>query len=123
MKRPIQACALLLALVVSVEAQQANVTSPVSQSQLKIDTFYVSRSPARAAIQLVYQDGSNNDIRSIQVEIPSAACGSATVPNLITAMMTVRSAETGTDVRKMNFRVMGYAYDNGCGLPAATLIP
>lgn len=115
---------LLLFLALPAAAQEIQVTTPATQAKLKVDSFLVFRNPATAKIGFVYQDAGNNDVSNFgEVTIPSAACGSATVAGLISAMMTVRATETGTDVRKMNFRVGGYVKDNDCGLPAGTLVP
>lgn len=115
-----------LVVLVPLAAQQGNLTSPVSQSVFKVDSYYVGRTPPRVEVEIVFQDGSDNDQRVIKVRIPSVACGSATAAAFNTAQMTVRNtpqAETGNDARKMNYRILGYLSDNGCGLPAHTLVP
>jgi len=109
-------------------AQEANLTSPVtrgSEAKYKIRSFVVVNPPggsASAAIDVSIQDASNNEIRITSFSIPDSTHAGATVPGLITAMMTVRATETGADSRKMQFRVLGYYADQGY-FPAATLTP
>lgn len=118
-----------LAIVLSaayVFAQDATLTSPVShatEAKYKIRLFSVLNppaGPASAAVELSSQDSGNNEVTVITRAIPG--CGTATVAGLINAMVTVRATETGTDTRKIQFRVIGYLSDQGC-LPAATLNP
>ena len=116
---------LLVAYLGSVVlfAQDATLTSPITQTKLKVRSFVVVNPPAGTAsanIELSSQDAGNNEVAQIARTIPG--CGTATVPGLVTAMMTVRATETGTDTRKMQFRVIGYLSDQGC-LPASTLNP
>lgn len=120
----------ILALLVSplVAAQEAGLTTPVtrtSEAKYKIRGFSVTNPPSGAAgasIEISVQDSSNSEIRVVGFQIPDAAHASATVPALITAMMTVRATETGSDSRKMQFRVLGYFSDQGY-LPTSTLVP
>ena len=102
-------------------AQDATLTSPVTQTKLKIRSFVVvnpSAGTPSANIELSGQDAGNNEIVSISRTVPG--CGTATVAGLVTAMITVRATETGSDTRKLQFRVIGYLSDQGC-LPASTL--
>lgn len=109
-------------------AQEASLTSPVtrtSEAKFKVRSFVVANPPsgsASAAIDVSVQDSGNGEIRVASFSIPDAAHPGATVGGLITAMMTVRGGETGTDSRKMQFRVLGYYADQGY-FPAATLNP
>lgn len=73
-------------------------------------------------MEVAYQDASGNDTRTTVFTIPSASAPGATVVGLITAMMTTRATETGSNVRKLNFRVLGYLADQGL-LTGVTLVP
>lgn len=107
-------------------AQEASLASPVartSEAKYRVRSFYVQNPPAgtaTATIDISVQDSSNNEIRTASFSVPG--CGTTTVGGLITAMITVRSTETGADSRKLQFRVIGYLSDQGC-LPASTLTP
>lgn len=109
-------------------AQEASLTSPVartSEAKYKIRSFVVVNPPggtASAAIDVSVQDSSNNEIRVASFSIPDSTHPGATVGGLVTAMMTVRATETGTDARKMQFRVLGYFFDQGY-FPVSSLAP
>ena len=108
--------------------QEAGLTTPItrtSESKYKIRGFQVVNPPGGtvgASIDVSIQDSTNAEIRVVGYQIPDATHPGATVPGLITAMMTIRATETGTDSRKMQFRVLGYFADQGY-FPAATLVP
>ncbi len=106
-------------------AQEITLTSPVvrnSGTKYTITLFVVSTSPATANIEIALKDSGNVEINRVLNVIPDPAHAGATVAGLVTAMMTVRATETGSDVRKMQFRVLGYLKDQGY-LPAGTLVP
>ena len=108
-------------------AQEATINTPItrnSEAKYKITLFVVSTSPATANVEVAVQDSSNNEIRRVMNVIPDPAHTGATVTGLITAMITVRATETGTDTRKIQFRVLGYLSDQGyfTGTPI-TLVP
>lgn len=117
----------LVAVAAYAFAQEVTLSVPItraSATKYKIRNFSVSNplgaAAASATIDLSSQDASNNEIAVIAANIPG--CGSATVAGLGTAMVTVRATETGTDLRKLQFRIIGYPFDQGC-LPAGTVAP
>ena len=126
MRHSISLAVILGLLTGGLSAQDATLTSPLthaSETKFKVRSFFVNNPPvgaASASIEISSQDSGNNEITTLRYSIPG--CGTATVTGLVTAMMTVRATETGSDVRKMQFRVIGYLNDQGC-LPAATLNP
>jgi hypothetical protein len=70
------------------------------------------------------QDTGSNEIRYFNMVIPDGSVPSATVSGFVSALITVRATETGTDVRKANFRALGYFKDQGfAALSTATLVP
>ena len=110
-----------------VIAQDAALTSPVVQTQAKykVRSFLVENPPVGSPSALVIvssQDSGNSEIATIPYRIPDPARPSATFAGLSTAMVTVRATETGSDARKLAFRILGYLLDNGY-LPAVTLNP
>lgn len=120
------AAGLVIAMGGIVVAQDATLTSPIThatEAKYKIRGFCVVN-PAvgapSASIDLSSQDSGNNEITVLNRTIPG--CGTATVAGLATAMVTVRPTETGSDTRRLQFRIIGYLGDQGC-LPASTLNP
>jgi hypothetical protein len=106
-------------------AQEITLTAPVvrnSGTKYTITLFVVSTTPATANIEIALKDAGNVEISRVMNVIPDPAHAGATVAGLVTAMVTVRATETGSDVRKMQFRVLGYLNDQGY-LPAGTLTP
>jgi predicted secreted protein len=123
---PLSLLGLLLAPIVL--AQEVTLTAPIvraSGTKYKIRGFQVVNPPTGApgaSVDVSVQDASNNEISTLGFQIPDVAHAGATVPSLITAMMTVRATETGTDSRKMQFRVLGYFSDQGY-FPAGSIAP
>src|SRR5678815_2719615 len=109
----------------AIFAQEVTLTSPVVRNngtKYTISLFVVSTSPATANIEIALKDSGNVEISRTMNVIPDVSHPGASVAGLVTAMMTVRATETGSDVRKMQFRVLGYLNDQGY-LPAGTLVP
>ena len=116
---------LLFLLAPLAVGQEATLSSPVSRSseaKYVINFFQIVRSPLIANINVSVQDSSNNEIRTFNVTVPGGTCPNATVGGLGTAMITVRATETGADLRKLNFRVLGYLSDQSC-ISGVTLAP
>lgn len=128
MRKLIPLSLVVLLVTPFVFAQAVTLTSPIvrpSGTQYKIRGFQVVNPPggaAGASIDISVQDASNNEIATIGFQIPDISHATATVPALISAMMTVRSGETGSDSRKMQFRVLGYFFDQGY-FPAGSTAP
>jgi hypothetical protein len=125
MKRVLVSVVVMLAAQLS-SAQSASLTAPVartSEASFVVDKLALQRTPAQAVIEIMVQDsGGVEDIKRVNYVVPDAAHPGATVVGLVTAMMTVRATETGTNPRKLNFRVLGYLADQGY-FPAHTLVP
>lgn len=118
--------ALFLFIAISAHAQQATINSPVarsSETRILIVDFQVKRDCACANIVVEFQDASSVAIRQVRYDVPDPAIPAATLVGLITAMETVRSTETGTVIRKMNFRVLGWLSDNTYLPAGTTLVP
>lgn len=109
-----------------VYAQEAGLTSPVarsSEAKYKIRSFNaVTVGTNTVQVDISVQDASGNEIRVFGATVPDSAHPTATFGGMATAMITVRASETGTDARKLAFRILGYLADNGY-FPAATLTP
>lgn len=118
--------ALLIVGVVPSYAQQATLSAPVaraSEDNLRVESSYLTRdSGGRWEVQVSVRDNSSNEIRRTTYSGPDATHPSATATAYNTATISVRGTETGTDVRKVNFRILGFLSDNGY-LPAVTLVP
>lgn len=107
-------------------AQQANLTTPETSTNLKASTVFMGRVCNCASITVDFLDASGNTKRTINYAINNPA----DVVSLLTAMETVRATETGNSVRKMNFRVLGWLQDNSKlvndvdgSIIGATLVP
>lgn len=119
--------AYLIAFLVTLPlfAQQATVTSPVARSaetkHIFVD-FAFKRDCVCTTIVTEYQDAGGNATRQVRYDVPDPNFPSATLQGLAGAMISVRATETGTNLRKLQFRVLGYLADNGY-LAGETLAP
>lgn len=123
---------LVLIAILAVRAtfaQQATLNTPISRSsednykvaELNIRSGAGGQSP-QVLLTVSVQDSSGNEIRRFNMAIPDSTHSGATVAGFISALITVRATETGTDVRKANFRTLGYFSDQGY-LSGVTLAP
>jgi hypothetical protein len=106
-------------------AQEATLASPVPRTTVtkaKIRSFNVALNPANASVEVSLQDAGNVEVAVQPNVIPDPAHPGATVNGLATAMVTVRSGETGSDARKLQYRILGYLSDQGY-LGASTILP
>jgi len=116
---------LFIIAAVGVWAQEAPLSTPItrsSETKVKIRVFTVTNLqglPATGSIQLSVQDAANIETRATGVDLPGTSPCNGTVPGLNTAMITVRAGETGNDSRKIQYRILGYLFDQGC-LPGFT---
>lgn len=110
-------------------AQQATINTPITRTS--IDNYKVSElliranTPGQSAQVFMIasaQDSGGVEVTRVNFSIPDSAHSGATVAGFVTALITVRATETGTDARKANFRALGYFSDQGY-LPGVTLIP
>ena len=116
---------LLLLTAVSASAQEATLNAPVARpSESKLTVKRLDLTANQAVISLSVQSSASEEIRyyNLVVPDPSPATASATVSGLVTAIDTARPTETGGVLRRLNFRILGYLFDQGY-LPAATLNP
>jgi hypothetical protein len=121
---------LIVALIVLISAgvasaQEATITTPVtrtSEAKYTIAEFHVVVSPLAAQVEVAVKDSGNVEIRRITAKVPDPTHAGASVAGLNTAMMTIRATETGTDLRKQQFRILGYLSDQGY-LSGVTLVP
>jgi len=122
---------LILIFSLQARAQEATLNTPItrsSETKYKVEILNFTRSPAQADLTIAVQDSSNVTIRTIAFTIPGAtACPTVTVGNLMTAMITIipgpsPAAETGTDARKIQYRLLNYLSVQGC-ISGVTLVP
>ena len=104
------------AIPVASLAQDGALTASITATKLAISSFTVLSPPSGNAsafvgVSVQTAGGVQTDARGIS--IPNPAIPSLTVLSLITAMMTIRSGETGSNARKMSFRVLGELFDKG----------
>lgn len=130
MKRIIQILSLL-AFASVASAQQATLNTPVtrtSEDNYKVAELLIRGNAggrtAQVLITVSVQDSGGNEIRYFNMEIPRTSVPSATVAGFVSALITIRATETGSDVRKANFRALGYFKDQGYPeLASTTLVP
>jgi hypothetical protein len=113
----------LFALASVAGAQEATLNTPAaraSEAKYKVKTLQLSETTAEFVISV--QDASNNEIRTIGIVIPNAAQPAASVSGVFTAIDTARASETGSVLRRANFRLLGYLADQSL-LTGVTLVP
>lgn len=118
---------VVLALVASpVFAQQATLNTPVaraSEDNFRVESYFGTRdSGGRWQVEVSVRDNASNEIRRVTFSGPDTTHPGATAAAFNTALITVRSGETGTDVRKANFRVLGFLSDQAY-ISGVTLVP
>jgi hypothetical protein len=113
----------LLLLATTGLAQEATLNIPVTRpSEAKLGVKEVNIRQTQVVVSLSVQASTNDEIRYYNVAIPDITFPSATVVGFITAIGTTRPTETGTALRRFQFRVLGYLSDNGY-LSGVTLVP
>ena len=106
-------------------AQDASLNTPVTRpSETKLAVKEINIRPSQVVVSLNVQTAVGEDVRYYNVEIPdsSPATQTATVVGFVTAIGTSRSGETGSALRRFQFRCLGYLFDTGY-LPGVTLQP
>lgn len=118
----------VLFIATSLSAQEATLNTPVTftartpKAKIVVDSLTITATTAR--IDVIVKDSANADIERIQYNIPDVAFPSATVPGVFTALDTIRAGETGTVLRRANFRLLGFLQDNGFfATTPVTLVP
>ena len=123
--KKLQIIVAFLAFAGLASAQEATLSAPVARaSESKLTVKRLDLTATQAIISLSVQDTGNNEIRYFNVVVPdpAPATAAATVAGLVTAIDTVRATETGGALRKLQFRLLGYLFDQGY-LPGVTLQP
>ena len=116
---------LLLAFSTSAFAQQADLDTPITQpteTKIKIKNLEILRDGPTVVVVVSFQDAGSVDVRLAQYAIPSGAHPGASVGAFITAMLTPKVGEVGSDTRKLNYRMLGYLNDL-LFLPPVVLVP
>ena len=116
---------LVLLLATSVMAQDASLNTPVARgSETKLNVKEINIRPTQAVISLNVQTAVGEDVRYYNVVVPDSApaTSTATITGFVTALGTARSGETGSALRRFQFRCLGYLLDTGY-LPGTTLVP
>jgi hypothetical protein len=116
---------ILILSAVSASAQDAAFNTPVVRpSETKLAVKEINITPTQVVVSLNVQTSGGDDVRYYNVSVPNSAPAtqSATVVGFITALGTARSGETGSALRRFQFRCLGYLFDTGY-LPGVTLQP
>lgn len=122
MKKALLSLAVLM-LAGSALAQEATLNTPVPRaSEAKLVVREMNITQTMVTIVADVRDASNNDIRTQAFTVPDSRFPSATVAGVFTALDTVRASKTGGVLRRANFRILGFLFDNGY-LSGVTLVP
>jgi len=108
-----------------VIAQDASLNTPVARaSETKLAVKEINIRQVQVVVSLSRQTAASEEISYYNVVIPdpAPATATATVSGYITAIGTARSGETGSALRRFQFRCLGYLLDTGY-LPGTTLVP
>lgn len=129
MRRALIAFAVLLACsiaVTSLHAQSATLTTPETVTATKLVVSEVDTTRTSASVTVEFQTAGGVVKRTATFGTSSLA----ELSNFLTVTsFTTRSGEVGTDVRKYNFRVLGWLFDNNKfkdeagNPPAVSLVP
>lgn len=126
MRRLIAVFAVVVGLASVAVAQQATLNTPVTrpaEDNLRVESYYGSRdSGGRWEVYVSVRDSTGTEIRRTSYSGPDATHPAATAQAFVTAQMTARASETGTNVRKMDFRILGFLVDNGY-ISGVTVVP
>ena len=127
---------LLFALPALGQSAEATINSPVartSEAKYKIQNFAFDRSSGQVIIYLDVQDSSNVSIRSFSLALNTSCinnCGCPATPSpiptfdgLLGAMENAAASETGSNARRMQFRIMTYLVTTTACLQNVTLVP
>jgi len=87
------------------------MTPPISESDLRNHGLTNSVLPRHLSLRDSDRGSDRDDLLA-----------SASISGLVTAIDTVRATETGGVLRRLNFRILGYLFDQGY-LPGVTLAP
>lgn len=108
---------LILLVAVPLMAQQATfnsqVTRPAEDNFRAISYMATRDGGGRWEVVVgVFDTTGNTEIRRVTFSGPDVLHPSATALAFLTAQMNARSGETGGNVRRMDFRVLGFLADN-----------
>lgn len=123
MKRILEALSLLLLLSGVASAQEATLNTPVTppaEAKYTVSSLFLNANGAVIVVEV--KTSGNAVVRTFNVDVPSAAHPSATVPGIFSALDTAVPGETGGILRRANARLLKFAIDNGY-LPGVTLVP
>lgn len=91
------------------DAQQFNLTTPetVSATNAQVQQLVLTRTVALVTVE--FQAADTTVKRTKEYSTSNAA----ELASFVTAIETVRATETGGVGRKLNFRILGWLFDNG----------
>lgn len=115
---------VLLGLVAPiVAAQEATLNTPVARTaEAKYIMKRLDISADQAIFEVWVRDSNNENIRQVNFVVPDVSHPGADIPGVFTAIATPRATETGGVLRRANFRLLGFLFDNGY-LPGVSLVP
>lgn len=108
---------LILSLfAASASAQKATLQTPVARpSEVKYRVREFSVNASQAVVEIEVRNSSEGIIRTFTVIDSDAAA-------FVTALDTVRATETGSALRRVNFRILGRLADAAL-ITGVTLVP
>lgn len=101
--------ALVLLLGIKSDAQQANLTVPetISATNIQVSQLFLTRTYANITVEFQAADTTVKRVKEY------STASNAELASLATAIENVRATETGSVARKLNFRILGWLFDNG----------
>ena len=106
--------------------QQATINAPLAppaDAKIIVARIEIVRAPARAIIEVSYQDAANNETKRLNFWVPADQTNPGTeLQDFIGALINPRTGETGANGRRLNFRALGYLADSG-RITGVTLVP
>lgn len=115
-------------------AQEAGINTPITRTSIakyRVEGIHLARVSPSANLEISRQDSSNNIIDTIVIQIsgagqngcPFTPSQTPTVGGVVTAMVTAAANETGSDTRKLNFRILTYLVTTTACIQGVTLVP
>lgn len=101
--------ALALAFGMESDAQQANLTTPetISATNIQVQQLVLTRTYANITVEFQAADTTVKRVKEY------STASNAELLSFVTAIENTRATETGSNARKLNFRILGWLFDNG----------
>jgi hypothetical protein len=108
MKRVLMSIVTVILLAAAAHAQEATLTTPetVAATKVVVREFKVSRQSVEVSVE--FRTASD----AVKRFLTYSSSETADIVSFLGALRSARAGETGTDVRRVNFRILGWLRDN-----------